>query len=429
MSIDLTMAAGVEGADVVHSHTWYANLAGHLGTLVHDIPHVATVHSLEPLRPWKAEQLGGGYALSSVVRADRAGGRRRGDRGLGGDARRHPRRVPGDRPVARAGDLQRDRRGRVRARPGHRRARAPRRRPGRGRRSSSSAGSRGRRACRTWSTRRWSSTRPRSSCSARGRRTRRRSAPTSRARGAAAGGARQRDLDRRDAAEAGRHPAPLATRPSSPARRSTSRWGSSTSRRWPARRRSSRRRRAGSSRSSSTARRACSSRSSRSPAGSSRPTRTAFVAAIAERVNALMRGSGAGGGDGARGPRAGGRGVRLARDRRRDGRRVYRSVVRWRHQLRIERVTNVRALPGSRAGACHRRRMGGKRRNPGPVPVPLDVLHRIGGERRAGRRGRAGYRRSPRAARDPAGRCRRAAAARGARRHARGSTVTSRGGG
>ena len=65
MSIDLTMAAGVEGADVVHSHTWYANFAGHLAKLVHGIPHVATVHSLEPLRPWKAEQLGGGYALSS----------------------------------------------------------------------------------------------------------------------------------------------------------------------------------------------------------------------------------------------------------------------------------------------------------------------------------------------------------------------------
>jgi alpha-maltose-1-phosphate synthase len=65
MSIDLAMAAGAEGADVVHSHTWYANLGGHLAGLVHDVPHVATVHSLEPLRPWKAEQLGGGYALSS----------------------------------------------------------------------------------------------------------------------------------------------------------------------------------------------------------------------------------------------------------------------------------------------------------------------------------------------------------------------------
>jgi starch synthase len=65
VSIDLAMAAGVDGADVVHSHTWYANLGGHLAKLVHGVPHVATVHSLEPLRPWKAEQLGGGYALSS----------------------------------------------------------------------------------------------------------------------------------------------------------------------------------------------------------------------------------------------------------------------------------------------------------------------------------------------------------------------------
>jgi alpha-maltose-1-phosphate synthase len=65
MSVDLTMAAACAGADVVHSHTWYANLGGLVGQLVHGIPHVATVHSLEPLRPWKAEQLGGGYALSS----------------------------------------------------------------------------------------------------------------------------------------------------------------------------------------------------------------------------------------------------------------------------------------------------------------------------------------------------------------------------
>ena len=65
LSIDLTMAAEIGDADVVHSHTWYANLGGHLAKLVRDVPHVATVHSLEPLRPWKAEQLGGGYALSS----------------------------------------------------------------------------------------------------------------------------------------------------------------------------------------------------------------------------------------------------------------------------------------------------------------------------------------------------------------------------
>jgi starch synthase len=64
-SADLSMADAVDEADLVHSHTWYANLAGHLAALRHGIPHVATVHSLEPLRPWKAEQLGGGYALSS----------------------------------------------------------------------------------------------------------------------------------------------------------------------------------------------------------------------------------------------------------------------------------------------------------------------------------------------------------------------------
>lgn len=63
--VDLAMAADVGGADIVHSHTWYANLAGHLGGLLAGAPHVISAHSLEPLRPWKAEQLGGGYALSS----------------------------------------------------------------------------------------------------------------------------------------------------------------------------------------------------------------------------------------------------------------------------------------------------------------------------------------------------------------------------
>ena len=66
MSVDLAMAANADGADVVHSHTWYANLGGHLAKLLHGLPHVVTTHSLEPLRPWKAEQLGrGGYAVSS----------------------------------------------------------------------------------------------------------------------------------------------------------------------------------------------------------------------------------------------------------------------------------------------------------------------------------------------------------------------------
>ena len=63
-SVDLAMVAGVEGADLVHTHTWYANMAGHLAARTYGIPHVMTSHSLEPLRPWKAEQLGGGYQLS-----------------------------------------------------------------------------------------------------------------------------------------------------------------------------------------------------------------------------------------------------------------------------------------------------------------------------------------------------------------------------
>ncbi|MDR1799401.1 MAG: glycogen synthase [Bifidobacteriaceae bacterium] len=63
--VDLRMAAGTAGTDLVHSHTWYANLGGHLASLLHGVPHVLSAHSLEPLRPWKAEQLGGGYQLSS----------------------------------------------------------------------------------------------------------------------------------------------------------------------------------------------------------------------------------------------------------------------------------------------------------------------------------------------------------------------------
>ncbi len=65
LGTDLEMLGNIGGADLVHSHTWYANMAGHLASLLHGIPHVLSAHSLEPLRPWKAEQLGGGYALSS----------------------------------------------------------------------------------------------------------------------------------------------------------------------------------------------------------------------------------------------------------------------------------------------------------------------------------------------------------------------------
>ncbi|MEU4394921.1 glycogen synthase [Kribbella sp. NPDC023855] len=65
LSTDLTMTAAVDSAELVHSHTWYANMAGHWAKLLYGVPHVVTAHSLEPLRPWKAEQLGGGYRLSS----------------------------------------------------------------------------------------------------------------------------------------------------------------------------------------------------------------------------------------------------------------------------------------------------------------------------------------------------------------------------
>ncbi|TFD58648.1 glycogen synthase [Cryobacterium sp. Hh7] len=67
LGVDLQMAQDAAGADLVHSHTWYANAAGHLAQMLHGIPHVVTAHSLEPLRPWKAEQLGGGYRVSSWI--------------------------------------------------------------------------------------------------------------------------------------------------------------------------------------------------------------------------------------------------------------------------------------------------------------------------------------------------------------------------
>ncbi|SKB33260.1 glycogen synthase (ADP-glucose) [Arthrobacter sp. 49Tsu3.1M3] len=67
LGVDLRIVPDIAGADLVHSHTWYANMAGHIASLLHGIPHVLSAHSLEPLRPWKAEQLGGGYAVSSWV--------------------------------------------------------------------------------------------------------------------------------------------------------------------------------------------------------------------------------------------------------------------------------------------------------------------------------------------------------------------------
>jgi starch synthase len=67
MATDLEMVADIAGADLVHSHTWYANFAGQVASKLHAIPHLITAHSLEPLRPWKEQQLGGGYHLSSWI--------------------------------------------------------------------------------------------------------------------------------------------------------------------------------------------------------------------------------------------------------------------------------------------------------------------------------------------------------------------------
>jgi alpha-maltose-1-phosphate synthase len=67
LGVDLLIAQDVAGADIVHSHTWYAGAAGQLAAMLHGIPHVVTAHSLEPLRPWKAEQLGGGYRISRWI--------------------------------------------------------------------------------------------------------------------------------------------------------------------------------------------------------------------------------------------------------------------------------------------------------------------------------------------------------------------------
>lgn len=67
VATDLAIADALSNVDVVHTHTWYANMAGHIASLIHGIPHIMSAHSLEPLRPWKAEQLGGGYQLSSWI--------------------------------------------------------------------------------------------------------------------------------------------------------------------------------------------------------------------------------------------------------------------------------------------------------------------------------------------------------------------------
>jgi starch synthase len=65
LSLNLTQVKSLTGIDIVHTHTWYASMAGYLGKKLYNMPFVLTTHSLEPLRAWKAEQLGSGYAMSS----------------------------------------------------------------------------------------------------------------------------------------------------------------------------------------------------------------------------------------------------------------------------------------------------------------------------------------------------------------------------
>ena len=67
LGVNLAMVTATTDLDLLHSHTWCTNFAGHVGSLFHGVPHVITAHSLEPMRPWKEEQLGGGYRVSSWV--------------------------------------------------------------------------------------------------------------------------------------------------------------------------------------------------------------------------------------------------------------------------------------------------------------------------------------------------------------------------
>ena len=170
---------GCRGADLVHSHTWYANFAGFTAKRLHGIPHVVTAHSLEPLRPWKAEQLGGGYRLSSWVERTAFEDADAVIAVSDGMRRDILRSYPSIDPGACAGRLQRHR--------PHRLA-AERRRRDRARRSasiptaprwSSSDASRDRRACPTCCARRGCCRPTCSSCSARARPTPRRSWPRS----------------------------------------------------------------------------------------------------------------------------------------------------------------------------------------------------------------------------------------------------------
>ena len=210
MSIDLTMAAGASGAELVHSHTWYANFGGHLAKLVLRHPArgdralaraAAPVEGRAARRRLRAVAFCERTALEAADAVDRRLAR--------GCARDMLAAYPAIDPDRVHDDLQRDRHRRVRARPRHRRARAPRRRPRRavGRLRRADHAPEGRR--RTCSRRRARSTPARSSCCARARRTRPRSAPRSRAASSELQAERGNVIwIERDAPQARRHPAP-----------------------------------------------------------------------------------------------------------------------------------------------------------------------------------------------------------------------------
>ena len=95
LSLNLTQIKALAGIDIAHTHTWYVSMAGFLAKKLYDIPFVLTTHSLEPLRAWKAEQLGSGYAMSSWMETNCDPRCRCGDRRLQWHERRYPSRLPG----------------------------------------------------------------------------------------------------------------------------------------------------------------------------------------------------------------------------------------------------------------------------------------------------------------------------------------------
>ena len=113
LSLNLTQIKALEGVDIVHTHTWYVAMAGYLAKKLYGVPFVLTTHSLEPLRAWKAEQLGSGYAMSSWMESHRHARRRRHHRRFAGHQGGHPARLSRHRSPAHPRHLQRHRSERI----------------------------------------------------------------------------------------------------------------------------------------------------------------------------------------------------------------------------------------------------------------------------------------------------------------------------